>query len=514
MPLLEQTPSDNTIMGMRPQDFGNVVVRALSAIPKTRANQFGQMQDRITQGQLMGEQQGEKQKQELKKQQLRSALKDLMQTPIESMEKEQASAALQQIHAKYDQISPDEFMNLVQTYQKGRDYWEDRSWMKEQRGQQREDWKWRGEEQGQTKEKWGREKTVFEQGQEEREGKYGEYGNARDYYKAIDGAIKRSKTVKSDDIEGLISSRDELLSFGDTARTKGIVASIEDKINQIRGAEGKAADIGLKKAQTRATESLGQQREEGKSAMTDYQKARINAEAVRILNDEVESMMLSPQWKKMKPDEQVVWKTKRLQDIKAALTPVPQAPAATGGMTAPPTSEDAYANYKSRVSNRPAPTQTADVAQPGAGAVETQPVRRPTETPPVRPTLKQTHSKPMAQTIDELEKMIPEKRMQGAYLETYPWERSRSIKESLSKNIGQKTQQGQSAELKRMGEDEITAALRQKLGITDLYKLIEIKEKLKFIYPDMADEQIAQAVADGSLLGSGKMGKGGYTGTY
>lgn len=110
--------------------------------------------------------------------------------------------------------------------------------------------------------------------------------------------------------------------------------------------------------------------------------------------------------------------------------------------------------------------------------------------------------KPMAKSVDELNKMISSPKMVGPYKGSHAWEgRAQTIGERISGFTGQ-TQTGLRADLFRKGEDEITRALRQKsIGKQDLYDRNNLKMKLKTVYPDMTDSEIVKAILNETLLG-------------
>jgi hypothetical protein len=109
----------------------------------------------------------------------------------------------------------------------------------------------------------------------------------------------------------------------------------------------------------------------------------------------------------------------------------------------------------------------------------------------------------MVSTLDELDSKIPDAGYSGGYKKTYGWEgRSKNLAERISDFTGQ-TQTTQDPKIIRKGEDEVTAALRQKgFSGESLYDRNNLKAKLKHIYgKQMSDKEIAQAILSGELLG-------------
>jgi len=152
---------------------------------------------------------------------------------------------------------------------------------------------------------------------------------------------------------------------------------------------------------------------------------------------------------------------------------------------------DTYGNPIKAVTSSTAPSAGA------APSIDTTPSAGTKEKPLRLPQFKKPQA--MVKTVDELKAMMPRKN--SAYKDTYPYGRTKTLNERLVGFTGQ-TQENQQADLERKGETAITSALRQtKFSDKSLYDRNNIKIQLKEVYPDMSEEQLAQAILDGKLLG-------------
>jgi len=116
---------------------------------------------------------------------------------------------------------------------------------------------------------------------------------------------------------------------------------------------------------------------------------------------------------------------------------------------------------------------------------------------------KQTPTVPMAQSLEQLDTMLPPPPAAGFQAMPPAWDRLKSIQERLA-GFAQTTQRNQPTKLPRMGETKLTTALRIATGITDLFQLNNIAMKMKTVYKGVSEDQLAKMVVSGELLGNGE----------
>ena len=256
------TQEGRGLFGIPYRDVAGMAVRGLSAFSKQKPSAWYRMQNEITKGMDRG-------KKGAKRRQLKSALKDLVTTSLEGMQPQQAQQAIQQIHQKYDLITADEMMNLVKTYRAGRDYFEDRAWKKEQKGQTRKGWDRRAVIEG-------REDETYQATKDKRTADLMGYENEAKRDNAV-RAVGRILSIAKTPQE-INDSIDLLMPYANTKLGQKYLDRTEKKINQLQESEKYDLLKKLREAQIKSYEALAGQRKREKSESFTQQSKRTEAD--------------------------------------------------------------------------------------------------------------------------------------------------------------------------------------------------------------------------------------------